>query len=59
MLFADSLVTVITGLGSWFVDGKHLKKAVFRAENVRESLLLISCLAFHHALLAVGAAHLS
>lgn len=58
MFFTDSLVTVMTGLCDWFVDGKHFEEAVFGAEDVCESLLLVSCLAPHHALPAVGAGHL-
>lgn len=58
MFFTHSLETVVTGLGDCFVDGKYFKEAVFGAEDVYESLLLVRCLALHHALLAVGAVHL-
>ncbi len=58
MFFTDSLVTEMTGLCDWFVDGKLFEEAVFGAEDVSESLLLVSCLTLHHALLAVRAGHL-
>ena len=58
MFCTDSLEAVMTSLGDWFVDRKHFEKAVFGAEDVCETLLLVSCLALHHALLAVGAVHL-
>lgn len=54
----DSLEAVVTGLGVWFVVREYFKKAVFGAEDICESLLLVSCLALHHAFLAVGAVHL-
>lgn len=58
MFVTDSLLTVMTGLGDCSVDGKYFEKAALGAEDVCESLLLVSCLALHHALLAVGAYHL-
>lgn len=58
MFFTDSLEAVMTRLGDWFVDGKDLEKAVFGAEDVCESFLLVSRLTLRHALLAVGAGHL-
>lgn len=56
--FTNSLMAVMAGLGDGFVERKQCEEAVFGAEDVCESFLLVSCLALQHALLAVGADHL-
>lgn len=50
-------MTVMAGLGVWFVDRKLFKQAAFGAEDVGESFLLKRSVSLHHALVTVTAEH--